>query len=133
MIFGSPCVPKHISVPCVSPKSTYIPSPLISTTKPDAIQPSPHTHPNHKHNKMSGLIQPSPKPPIATPVPPLVSLRRLSCFSYLANIGCVFFCQVCRSGMEPSRPKPHQLRTTQNRLNEVVFSTIVLGTFVPYF
>ena len=99
---GSPCVPKRIPVQCVSTKSASIPSPSISATKPDAIQPSPHTHPNHKHNKMPGVIQPSPTPSIATPVPHFVSLLRFSCFSNLANIGCVFVCQVCGSGMEPS-------------------------------
>ena len=55
VIFDSLCVPMHLSIPCGPCQHSFIsPAPTSQPQKhtPGVIQSSPHTHPNHKKNKM---------------------------------------------------------------------------------
>ena len=59
-IFGSLCVPTHLSIPCGPCQHSFIsPAPTSQPQKhtPGVIQSSPHTHPNHK--KKNGLCDPT--------------------------------------------------------------------------
>ena len=82
----------------------YLQSPHPNHKKhtPGVIQPSPHTHPNHKNNKMRDVIHSSPNSSISTPPSPPESLRWLSCFCYLANLACVLFRSCVLSDSEPT-------------------------------
>ena len=73
---------------CVSCQNSFISSaPTTQPQKhtPGVIQSSPHTHPNHKKNKMGDVTQPSPDSYISTPPSPPGSWRRLSCSCSLAR------------------------------------------------
>ena len=77
---------------CVSCQNSFIsPAPTTQPQKhtPGVIQSSPHTHPNHKKNKMGDVTQPSPDSYISTPPSPPGSWRRLSCSCSLAR------CRMC--------------------------------------
>ena len=92
VIFGSLCVPTHLSIPCGPCQHSFIsPAPTSQPQKhtPGVIQSSPHTHPNHKKNKMGYVTQPSPDSYISDPPLPPGSWRRLSCSCSLAK------CRMC--------------------------------------
>ena len=94
VIFGSLCVPMHLSIPSVSFQNSFIsPVPTSQPQKhtPGVIQSSPHTHPSHKKNKMGDVTQPSPDSYISTPPSPPGSWPGLSCSWSLANLACVLF------------------------------------------
>ena len=88
----------------------YLQSPHPNHKKhtPGVIQPSPHTHPNHKNSKMRDVIHSSPNSSISTPPSPPESWRWLSCFCYLANLACVLFrsCVHFRLGTNSTTTKP---------------------------
>ena len=110
VIFGSLCVPMHLSIPCGSCQLSFIsPAPTSQPQKhtPGVIQSSPHTHPNHKKNKMGDVTQPSPDPYISTPPSPPGSWRRLSCSCSLAK------CCMCVFEIMCSFPIWNQLDTKQ--------------------
>ena len=96
---------------CVSCQNSFIsPAPTTQPQKhtPGVIQSSPHTHPNHKKNKMGDVTQPSPDSYISTPPSPPGSWRGLSCSWFLANLACVLFrsCVPFRFGTSLTKNKP---------------------------
>ena len=95
VIFGSLCVPMHLSIPCGPCQHSFIsPAPTSQPQKhtPGVIQSSPHTHPRNKKNKMGDVTQPSPDSYISDPPLPPGSWRRLSCSCSLAKCRmCVFW------------------------------------------
>ena len=111
VIFGSLCVPMHLSIPSVSFQNSFIsPVPTSQPQKhrPGVIQSSPHAHPSHKKNKMGDVTEPSPDPYISTPPSPPGSWRGLSCSWFLANLACVLFrsCVPFRFGTSLTKNKP---------------------------
>ena len=111
VIFGSLCVPMHLSIPCGPCQHSFIsqaPKSQPQKHTPGVIQSSPHTHPRHKKNKMGDVTPPSPDSYISTPPSPPESLRWLSCFCHLANLACVFFwsCVHFRFGANLTTTKP---------------------------
>ena len=132
VIFGSLCVPMHLSIPWVSCQNSFIsPAPTSQPQKhtPGVIQSSPHTHPNHKKNKMGNVTQPSPDSYISHPPFPPGPWRRLSCSAPWQNVACVFFssCVHFRFGTNLTQSKP-----TTNTENSIGQGPVFLVLY-PYF
>ena len=134
VIFGSLCVPMHLSIPCASCQNSFMsPAPHIPTKKthtPGVIQSSPRTHPNHKKNKMCDVTQCSPNSCISTPPSPPGSWRRLSCSCSLANVACVHFrsCVHLRFGTNLTKNTP-----TTNAHNLFGQGRVFLGLYPNFF